>query len=149
MSPDAAILALDVTLDPPRHRTIDTCHNTWEFDEAHHRFRRLLRHDLAQGVSTEWRPYARLVADASSDAFVVVLEPRGTRVLVGRRCGRDCHCRTAAAALARTNVPVEQDEPARAWAPGVVMSSLAGARVIPLPLPATVDNRGRSWRVQP
>lgn len=145
MSPDAVILALD----PPRHRTIDTCHSTWEFDEANRRFRRWLRHDLAQGVSTGWRPYARLVADASWDAFVVVLEPRGTRVLVGRRCGRGCRCRTAVAALAVPYVPVGQKETAAAWAPGVVMSSLAGARVIPLPLPAMADDRGGRWRAQP
>lgn len=73
-------------------RAITTCHSTWLLDEDNRRFRRILRHPLVRGVSTSWRAYERLVVDRSGEAFLVVLDRAGTRVLRGRRCGRDCGC---------------------------------------------------------
>jgi hypothetical protein len=84
---------------------IDSCHSTWVFDTDHRRFRRVLKGvDVAHvRPATDWRPYESLELVAGSDAFVVVLNPEGTRLLrswrhVGDRC-ENCGEVTAELAL--------------------------------------------------
>lgn len=72
---------------------IESCHSTWVFDTDRRRFRRVLKGVEVAHVrpTTEWRPYESLELVPGSDAFVVVLNPEGTRLLrswrhVGDRC---------------------------------------------------------------
>jgi hypothetical protein len=65
------------------HLTIDSCHSRWIFDTAGLRFRR-----APQGpglellmATTDWRPYHELLIDPDSEAFVVILNEAGTRML--------------------------------------------------------------------
>lgn len=60
---------------------LDSCHSTWLFDVAKKRFRRALKGlDVDPSVAaTDWRPYERLELSEGSEAFVVVLNPAGTR----------------------------------------------------------------------
>lgn len=60
---------------------LDSCHSTWLFDVAGRRFRRALKGlDVDPSVAaTDWRPYERLELSEGSEAFVVVLNPAGTR----------------------------------------------------------------------
>ncbi|MHB1987456.1 MAG: hypothetical protein ACYCSF_05670 [Acidimicrobiales bacterium] len=60
---------------------LDSCHSTWLFDVAGRRFRRALKGlDVDPAVAaTDWRPYERLELSEGSEAFVVVLNPAGTR----------------------------------------------------------------------
>jgi hypothetical protein len=63
--------------------TIDSCHSLWIFDPSNQRFRRVLK-GLGHGsesARTEWRFYHELDLDPDSDAFVVVLNHAGTRML--------------------------------------------------------------------
>lgn len=60
---------------------LDSCHSTWLFDAAAKRFRRILKGlDVDPALAaTDWRSYERLEFAEGSDAFVVVLNPAGTR----------------------------------------------------------------------
>ncbi|MHB8246591.1 MAG: hypothetical protein ACYDGN_14825 [Acidimicrobiales bacterium] len=60
---------------------LDSCHSTWLFDVAGRRFRRVLKGlDVEPSLAaTDWRPYERLELAEGSEAFVVVLNPAGTR----------------------------------------------------------------------
>jgi len=60
---------------------LDSCHSTWLFDAGAKRFRRILKGlDVDPALAaTEWRDYERLEFSEDSDAFVVVLNPAGTR----------------------------------------------------------------------
>ena len=70
---------------------LESCHSTWLFDTAQHRFRRVLKGSLGDSsVSTEWRTYHRLVLHPDSDAFVVFLDASGTRLL--RSWRHTAHC---------------------------------------------------------
>jgi len=63
--------------------TVDSCHSRWVFDPDRHRFRRILKgpgFDEHPTV-TDWRPYVDLLADPYSDAFIVILNESGTRML--------------------------------------------------------------------
>jgi len=73
---------------------IDSCHSTWLFDEPNHRFRRFVKGlDMERSVSTDWRCFDHLVLDEQSDAFVVVLDSSGTRILRSWRHKKGCdHC---------------------------------------------------------
>ena len=136
MSPHLSTALLD---GPHTPRTIDTCYCTWHFDETNHRFRRVLRHTLVAEVSTEWRSYERLVLDPSGESFVVILEPEGARVLVGRRCGSGCRCQAAREASRRPRRPAATLAPRASggWAPGALVHGAAVARIIPLPPPVS------------
>lgn len=62
---------------------LESCHSTWVFDEGRMRFRRMLK-GLDDGRTppvTGWRPYYGLELSSDSDAFVVLLNPQGTRML--------------------------------------------------------------------
>ena len=72
---------------------IESCHSTWVFDTERHRFRRLLKglEVSNERPATEWRTYEALELVPGSDAFLVVLNPEGTRLLrswrhLGPRC---------------------------------------------------------------
>jgi hypothetical protein len=66
--------------------TIETCHSTWIFDTENRRFRRLLKGvQLSHEVSTDWRSYDHVVFEEDSDAFLVLLDETGTRLLRSRR----------------------------------------------------------------
>ncbi|MGO9910037.1 MAG: hypothetical protein ACLPQS_02570 [Acidimicrobiales bacterium] len=60
---------------------LDSCHSTWLFDVAGRRFRRVLKGlDVDPSLAaTDWRPYERLELADGSEAFVVILNPAGTR----------------------------------------------------------------------
>jgi hypothetical protein len=70
----------------------ESCHSTWVFDTEHMRFRRILRaievHDRA--VVTEWRPYFGLETSEHSEAFTVLLNPEGSRMIRSWRHTADC-----------------------------------------------------------
>ncbi|HVB07023.1 MAG TPA: hypothetical protein VNF07_12330 [Acidimicrobiales bacterium] len=76
----------DTQQAPEALLVIDSCHSTWLFDEANHRFRRMVKGlDEHLPVTTDWRPYDRLVIEESSDAFLVFLDRSSTRLLRSRR----------------------------------------------------------------
>lgn len=76
--------------DHDRFLVLESCHSTWLFDEEAHRFCRVVKGDLANAVSTEWRDYDRLVLHPDSDAFVVFLDQSGSRLL--RSWRHTSHC---------------------------------------------------------
>lgn len=72
---------------------IESCHSTWIFDVERLRFRRVLKGVEVSNTrpATEWRPYEAVEFVPGSDAFVVLLNPEGTRMLrswrhIGPRC---------------------------------------------------------------
>lgn len=71
---------------------LDSCHSTWLFDVVQHRFRRVLKGlDVDPALAaTDWRPYERLELAEGSEAFVVVLDPSGTRRIRSWRHVADC-----------------------------------------------------------
>jgi hypothetical protein len=70
----------------------ESCHSTWVFDTEQMRFRRILRgievHDRA--VVTEWRPYFGLEVSDDSEAFTVLLDPGGSRMIRSWRHTGNC-----------------------------------------------------------
>jgi hypothetical protein len=60
---------------------LDSCHSTWLFDVTAKRFRRFLKGlDVDPMLAaTDWRSYERLELPDETEAFVVVLNPAGTR----------------------------------------------------------------------
>jgi hypothetical protein len=74
---------------------LDSCHSTWLFDVAGRRFRRVLKGLDADPslTTTDWRPYERLEFVEGSQAFVVILNPAGTRRIRSWRHVDGCkHC---------------------------------------------------------
>ena len=80
--------------DPERFAVIESCHSTWLFDTVDRRFCRVLRTGEApSSVATDWRPYERLVVEDGTDAFIVILDPSGARLLRSWRHSQRCpHC---------------------------------------------------------
>jgi hypothetical protein len=66
-----------------RTTTLESCHSIWIFDEEQMRFRRILKGIAVddQPVTTGWRPYRRLLQDEHSEAFTVVLNEEGSRMI--------------------------------------------------------------------
>lgn len=62
---------------------LESCNSVWIFDEEAHRFRRLPRGvDVDAPVpASDWTEYFHLEVDLDGDAFVVSLNPEGTRLL--------------------------------------------------------------------
>ena len=62
---------------------LESCHSTWIFDLARHRFCRELRGPQAGAATarTAWEPYHALELDERSERFTVVLNAEGTRLL--------------------------------------------------------------------
>lgn len=89
-----------------RPLVIESCHSTWVFDEDNHRFRRLLKGArIGRSISTSWRSYHHVVFDDRSDAFLVFLDPCGTRLLRSWRHLGDCgKCGEATAEISAEDV---------------------------------------------
>lgn len=70
----------------------ESCHSTWVFDTEAMRYRRILKGIEVDDhrVATEWRPYYGLVLGGDSEAFTVLLNPEGTRMIRSWRHSRDC-----------------------------------------------------------
>jgi hypothetical protein len=79
-------------LADPSMTVLESCNSIWVFDTDRLRFRRILKgievHDRV--VATAWRPYARLELAADSEAFTVLLNEEGTRMICSWRHTRDC-----------------------------------------------------------
>jgi hypothetical protein len=80
---------MDPLLDP---LIFESCHSSWVFDPEGGRFRRILKGIELDDhrVSTEWRPYYGLVLSEDSDAFTVLLNAEGTRMIRSWRHTREC-----------------------------------------------------------
>jgi hypothetical protein len=80
--------------------TLESCHSTWHFDEARHRFFRVLRDNPNDpGVPTPWQEYYALMLETDSEAFTVWLNEDGTRRLRSWRHRDRCEaCGTEATA---------------------------------------------------
>jgi hypothetical protein len=70
----------------------ESCNSTWVFDRAHMRFRRILKGVSVdqRAVCTDWRPYFGLEVAGDSEAFTVLLNPDGTRLIRSWRHTSDC-----------------------------------------------------------
>ena len=70
----------------------ESCNSTWVFDQEHMRFRRILKGiEVEQrAVLTEWRPYFGLEVADDSEAFTVLLNPEGSRMIRSWRHTEDC-----------------------------------------------------------
>jgi hypothetical protein len=80
-------------VDPPLGPLVfESCHSTWVFDSERMRFRRILKGIEVDDhrVATEWRSYYGLVVGEDSEAFTVLLNPEGTRMIRSWRHTRDC-----------------------------------------------------------
>ncbi|HXW80302.1 MAG TPA: hypothetical protein VEJ84_12430 [Acidimicrobiales bacterium] len=71
---------------------VESCHSIWVFDSEQRRFQRLLKGLTAAGQppATGWRPYFRVDFDLGSDAFVVLLNEDGSRLLRSWRHVEPC-----------------------------------------------------------
>ena len=71
---------------------LESCHSTWVFDTEHQRFHRVLKGSGTEQhpVTTEWRPYYGLEFKEDSEAFVVLLNAAGTRLIQSWRHTHDC-----------------------------------------------------------
>jgi hypothetical protein len=71
----------------------ESCNSTWVFDREHMRFRRILKgiEIDRRAVSTEWRPYFGLEVADDSEAFTVLLNPEGSRIIRSWRHTGSCH----------------------------------------------------------
>jgi hypothetical protein len=70
----------------------ESCNSTWVFDQEHKRFRRVLKgiEVDSRAIVTEWRPYFALEVAEDSEAFTVLLNPEGTRMIRSWRHTTDC-----------------------------------------------------------
>jgi hypothetical protein len=70
----------------------ESCNSTWVFDTEHMRFRRILKGVEVdhRAVATGWRPYFGLDLADDSEAFTVLLNPAGTRLIRSWRHRGDC-----------------------------------------------------------
>jgi hypothetical protein len=71
---------------------LESCHSTWVFDIERGRFHRILKgFDVEEHpVTTQWRMYYGLEFKEDSEAFTVLLNPEGTRLIQSWRHTRDC-----------------------------------------------------------
>ena len=71
---------------------LESCHSTWEFEPERGRFRRIVKGtdtDRHPGT-TEWRPYYGVESKENAEAFVVLLNPSGTRLIQSWHHTHDC-----------------------------------------------------------
>ncbi len=70
----------------------ESCHSTWLFDTYNLRFRRTLKgvNIGEHPATTQWRPYYGITVDPLSEAFTVLLDPEGTRLLRSWRHTHAC-----------------------------------------------------------
>lgn len=89
--PHTAPHLLAAAADATDFIVLESCHSTWLFDPAAHRFSRVLKGPrMGSSVATQWRAYDHLVVHPDSDAFVVFLDSSGTRLL--RSWRHTAHC---------------------------------------------------------
>jgi hypothetical protein len=71
---------------------LESCHSSWVFDAERSRFRRILRGIGVEEhpVTTQWRTYYGLEFKEDSEAFTVLLNPAGTRLIQSWRHTHDC-----------------------------------------------------------
>lgn len=71
---------------------LESCHSTWVFDGERMRFRRILKGIEVdeKPVFTDWRPYYGLEVNEVSEAFTVLLNPAGTRLIRSWRHSDNC-----------------------------------------------------------
>ena len=71
---------------------LESCHSTWVFDIEGKRFRRILKGIEVEEhpVATQWRPYYALECKEDSEAFTVLLNQAGTRLIQSWRHTHDC-----------------------------------------------------------
>jgi len=62
---------------------IESCHSTWVIDLDNHRYQRVLKGDALGPTPTvtSWKPCYGVEIDPTSESFVVLLNPEGTRLL--------------------------------------------------------------------
>lgn len=77
---------------PPLSTVFESCNSTWVFDHRRMRFRRILKGiEVDQrAVVTQWRPYFGLEVAHDSEAFTVLLNPEGTRLIRSWRHRGNC-----------------------------------------------------------
>ena len=68
---------------------LESCHSTWLFNPQSRHFCRILK-NMGRSVVTEWRAYDRLILHPESDAFLVILNASGTRLLRSWRHTAQC-----------------------------------------------------------
>jgi len=82
---------LEAAASAPEFVVLESCHSTWLFDPAEHRFCRVLKGPrIGSSVATQWRAYDHVLVYPDSDAFVVFLDSSGTRLL--RSWRHTAHC---------------------------------------------------------
>jgi hypothetical protein len=71
---------------------LESCHSTWVFDTEHNRFCRILKGmDMEEHpIATQWQTYFGLEFKEDSEAFTVLLNPAGTRMIQSWRHTHDC-----------------------------------------------------------
>jgi hypothetical protein len=71
---------------------IESCNSTWVFNLDHRRFRRILKGLQLQNrfAVTHWRPFYRLELKPDSEAFTVLLNASGTRLIRSWRHTSPC-----------------------------------------------------------
>jgi hypothetical protein len=71
---------------------LESCHSSWVFDTESMRFCRILKGIEVDDhrVTTEWRPYYGLLLSEDSEAFTVLLNPEGSRMIRSWRHTHDC-----------------------------------------------------------
>jgi hypothetical protein len=70
----------------------ESCHSTWVFDTEAMRFRRILKGIAVNDhpVITQWRAYYGIEVSEDSEAFTVLLNAEGTRLIRSWRHTEDC-----------------------------------------------------------
>lgn len=77
---------------------VESCHSVWLFDTERMRFRRMARGGPLDvpALESDWEPYYGLELSADSDAFAVILNESGTRLIRSWRHTEPCgHCAPA------------------------------------------------------
>jgi ligand-binding SRPBCC domain-containing protein len=79
-------------MDDVGYTVFESCHSTWVFDTERRRFRRILKGLEVEHhpVGTQWRSYHHLDCTDDSEAFTVVLNAAGTRLIRSWRHTTDC-----------------------------------------------------------
>lgn len=70
----------------------ESCNSTWVFDTEGMRYRRVLKGIAVADmpVATHWRSYFGVEVNEDSEAFTVLLNPEGTRLIRSWRHTSDC-----------------------------------------------------------
>jgi hypothetical protein len=71
---------------------LESCHSTWVFDTEQKRYSRILKGvEIGDhAIATQWREYYGLEINEDSEAFTVLLNPAGTRLVQSWRHTHEC-----------------------------------------------------------